>query len=184
MVSYELILSAAVLTILLVAGTFNLTAIVECQEAIWYIVPLFPVALLFFIAILAETNRTPFDLPESESELVAGFFTEHAGMVFVFFFLAEYSSIVLMSALTATLFLGGYAMPEIVQNETAVNVQSIVLALKTCLICFAFVWMRATLPRVRYDTLMELCWTQLLPLAIALVLLVPSILLAFDVMPY
>lgn len=183
MVSYELILSSAVLTVIILAGTFNFTGITEAQEAVWYIVPLLPVALLFFIAVLAETNRTPFDLPEAESELVAGFFTEHAGMVFVFFFLGEYSSIVLMSAFTATLFLGGYAVPEIIVNDTFVNLQAFVLALKTCLMTFAFVWMRATLPRLRWDALMTFCWTQLLPMAIALVLLVPSILIAFDITP-
>lgn len=101
--------------------------------------PLFPLFIVFFISVLAETNRTPFDLPEAESELVAGFFTEHSGMPFVMFFLAEYCSIVLMSALTAILFVGGYHIPQIVANETFINVQSIVLALKTCIFCFIFV---------------------------------------------
>lgn len=95
--------------------------------------------MIFFISALAETNRTPFDLPEAESELVAGFFTEHSSIIFVFFFLAEYCSIVLMSTLTAVLFLGGYVMPEIIVNDTFINLQAIVLALKTCLFAFAFV---------------------------------------------
>lgn len=95
--------------------------------------------MIFFIAALAETNRTPFDLPEAESELVAGFFTEHSAMPFVMFFLAEYASIVLMSALTAILFFGGYVMPELFVNETFINLQAIVLALKTCLFAFTFV---------------------------------------------
>lgn len=100
--------------------------------------PLFPLFIIFFISVLAETNRTPFDLPEAESELVAGFFTEHSGMPFVMFFLAEYCSIVLMSALSAILFLGGYHLPRLFR-ETFINVQSIVLAIKTCLFCFIFV---------------------------------------------
>ena len=183
MISYELILSSCVLIVIMLAGTFNFTGIVEAQEAVWYIVPVLPVVLLFFISVLAETNRTPFDLPEAESELVAGFFTEHAGMVFVFFFLAEYSSIVLMSAFTAMLFLGGYSLPELVVNESFVNLQAIVLALKTCFMCFMFVWMRATLPRVRFDQILVFCWVNLLPMAIAFVLFVPSILIAFDITP-
>ena len=184
MISYELILSAAILTVILLSGSFNITAIIESQQSVWYIVPLFPVFIIFFISALAETNRTPFDLPEAESELVAGFFTEHSGMIFVFFFLAEYCSIVLMSTLTAILFLGGYNLPELFVNNTAINLQSIILGLKTCLFCFLFVWFRATLPRMRYDGLMTFCWTGMLPLAIALVILVASLLVAFDITPY
>lgn len=183
MISYELVLSSAILTVILLTGSFNITTIIENQEAIWYVVPLLPVFIVFFISALAETNRTPFDLPEAESELVAGFFTEHSGMIFVFFFLGEYCSIVLMSTLTAILFFGGYNMPELFINDTFINLQSIVLGLKTCLFCFLFVWFRATLPRMRYDGLMVFCWTGMLPVAIALVVLVPSILVAFDIIP-
>jgi NADH-ubiquinone oxidoreductase chain 1 len=100
---------------------------------------LFPVFILFFIAILAETSRTPFDLQEAESELVAGFFTEHSSIIFVLFFLAEYSSIVLFSSITAILFLGGYNLPELFINDSYINIQSIVLGLKTCIFCFFFV---------------------------------------------
>jgi NADH-ubiquinone oxidoreductase chain 1 len=107
MISYELILSTAVIIVILLTGSFNLTSIVEYQQPVWFIIPLLPVFIFFFISILAETNRTPFDLPEAESELVAGFFTEHSSIIFVFFFLAEYCSIVLMSTLTSILFLGG-----------------------------------------------------------------------------
>jgi NADH-ubiquinone oxidoreductase chain 1 len=163
MISYELILSSAILTVILLSGSFNIISIIESQEAIWFVVPL---------------------LPEAESELVAGFFTEHSGMIFVFFFLGEYCSIVLMSTLTAILFFGGYNMPELFINDTFINLQSIVLGLKTCMFCFLFVWFRATLPRLRYDALMVFCWTGMLPLAIGLVVLVPSILVAFDVTPY
>ena len=184
MISYELILSSAVLAVILLTGTFHYTTIIESQQSVWFLIPLFPLFIIFFISVLAETNRTPFDLPEAESELVAGFFTEHSGMIFVFFFLGEYCSIVLMSTLTAILFFGGYNMPELFINDTFINLQSIVLGLKTCAFCFLFVWFRATLPRLRYDALMVFCWTGMLPLAIGLVVLVPSILVAFDVTPY
>jgi NADH-ubiquinone oxidoreductase chain 1 len=181
MISYELILSSAILAVILLTGSFNLTTIIEDQQAIWFVIPLLPIAILFFISALAETNRTPFDLPEAESELVAGFFTEHSSIIFVFFFLAEYCSIVLMSTLTGILFFGGYLMPEIMVNDTFINLQSLILALKTCLFCFVFVWFRATLPRLRYDQLITFMWTGLLPITIALLILVPSLLVAFDI---
>nr|YP_009710772.1 NADH dehydrogenase subunit 1 [Amanita thiersii]QFZ98721.1 NADH dehydrogenase subunit 1 [Amanita thiersii] len=184
MISYELILSSAILIIILLTGSLNFTTIIESQQAIWFIVPLLPVFIFYFIAILAETSRTPFDLQEAESELVAGFFTEHSSVPFVFFFLGEYSSIVLFSCITAILFLGGYNMPELFVNESIINLQSIFLGVKTCIFCFFFVWFRATLPRLRYDQLIELCWLNLLPVAVAFIILVPSILVAFDISPY
>jgi len=184
MISYELILSSAVLIIILLTGSFNFTTIIEQQQAIWFIVPLMPLFIVYFIAILAETSRTPFDLQEAESELVAGFFTEHSSVPFVFFFLAEYSSIVLFSCITAIFFLGGYNLPELFVNESFINLQSIILGIKTCVFCFMFVWFRATLPRMRYDALIELCWLNLLPIAVAFIILVPSILVAFDIAPY
>ena len=184
MISYELILSSAILIVILLAGSFNFTTIIESQQAIWYIVPLLPVFIFYFIAILAETSRTPFDLQEAESELVAGFFTEHSSIIFVFFFLSEYSSIILFSCITSILFLGGYNMPELFVNDTFVNLQAIVLGIKTVLICFVFVWVRATLPRLRYDQLISFCWLNLLPVAVAFIILVPSILVAFDIAPY
>ena len=119
-----------------------------------------------------------------ESELVAGFFTEHSSVPFVFFFLAEYSSIVLFSCLTAILFLGGYNFPEIIVNNTIINLQAIILGLKTCIFCFMFVWFRATLPRLRYDQLIDLCWVNILPIAVAFIIFVPSLLVAFDIAPY
>jgi NADH-ubiquinone oxidoreductase chain 1 len=184
MISYELILSSAILIIILLTGSFNFTTIIEHQQSIWFIVPLLPVFIFYFISILAETSRTPFDLQEAESELVAGFFTEHSSVPFVFFFLGEYSSIVLFSCITAILFLGGYNIPEIFVNDSFFNIQSIILGLKTCVFCFMFVWFRATLPRLRYDQLIELCWLNLLPVAVAFIILVPSILVAFDIAPY
>ena len=184
MISYELILSASILIVILLTGTLNFTMIIESQQSIWFIIPLFPVFLFYFIAILAETSRTPFDLQEAESELVAGFFTEHSSVPFVFFFLGEYSSIVLFSCITAIFFLGGYNMPELFVNDSIINLQSIFLGFKTCIFCFFFVWFRATLPRLRYDQLINLCWLNLLPVAVAFIILVPSFLVAFDIAPY
>ena len=186
MISYELILSSAVLIIILLTGKFNFTSIIEQQQSIWFIIPLLPVFIFYFISILAETSRTPFDLQEAESELVAGFFTEHSSVPFVFFFLAEYSSIVLFSCITAILFLGGYHIPELIQinDSFLLNTQSIILGIKTCIFCFLFVWFRATLPRLRYDQLIEFCWLNLLPVCVAFIILVPSILVSFDIAPY
>ena len=184
MISYELILSSAILIILLLSGTLNYIKIIEIQQPIWFIIPLLPVFIFYFISILAETSRTPFDLQEAESELVAGFFTEHSSVPFVFFFLGEYSSIVLFSCITAILFLGGYNFPQIFINESFFNLQSIILGLKTCIFTFFFVWFRATLPRLRYDQLISLCWLNLLPVAVAFIILIPSILISFDIYPY
>src|SRR6266478_5385186 len=170
MISYELILSSAVLIIILLTGSFNFITIIESQQTVWFILPLLPVFIFYFISILAETSRTPFDLQEAESELVAGFFT-------------EYCSIVLFSSITAIFFLGGYNLPELIVNESYINITSIVLGIKTCIFCFMFVWFRATLPRLRYDALIELCWLNLLPVAVAFIILIPSILVAFDIAP-
>lgn len=125
-----------------------------------------------------------FDHIIMESELVAGFFTEHSSIIFVFFFLSEYSSIVLFSCITSLIFLGGYNMPELFINDTFINLQSIILGIKTCLICFIFVWFRATLPRLTYSNLIEFCWLGLLPIAVAFIVLVPTIFVAFDIAPY
>jgi hypothetical protein len=133
---------------------------------------------------LAETSRTPFDLQEAESELVAGFFTEHGATIFVFFFLAEYSSIVLFSCISAIFFLGGYNLPAFFFNDSVLNLQSIILGVKTSVFCFLFVLFRATLPRLRYDQLINLCWLYLLPIAVAFIIIVPSILVSFDFLPY
>jgi NADH-ubiquinone oxidoreductase chain 1 len=184
MISYELILSSAILIIILLTGSLNFSTIIETQQAVWFIIPLFPVFIFYFISILAETSRTPFDLQEAESELVAGFFTEHSSVPFVFFFLGEYSSIVLFSCLTSILFLGGYNIPELFINESLINLQAIILGIKTCIFCFLFVWFRATLPRLRYDQLIDLCWLNLLPIAVAFIILIPSVLVAFDISPY
>jgi len=181
MVSYELIYSTGVSAVVLLAGSMNLSVISQEQSTVWYIVPLLPVFILYLISAMAELNRTPFDLPEAESELVSGFMTEHSGMIFVFFYLAEYSGIVLMSTFSSVLYLGGYTFPEIFINNTFINLQSIILGIKALAFMFFFVWVRATYVRQRYDGLMIFCWTKLLPMAIAFLVLVPSILIAFNI---
>ena len=278
LISYELILSSAILLVVLLSGSLNLITNTESQKTIWYIIPLFPVFIIFFIGSIAETNRAPFDLAEAESELVSGFMTEHAAVIFVFFFLAEYASIVLICVLTSILFLGGYLinitnffmviayiyafinvfldsiyafiiitldsfslgiyiylpsfydfmsnfydLNHIVSNEllsynsgifcTHDMKTSIALAkdtyieyvmvkcaglinnpiieglyyglnlgLKSCIMIFIFIWARASFPRIRYDQLMSFCWTILLPLIIALIVLYPCVLNVFSMM--
>src|SRR5277367_6094542 len=184
MISYELILSSVIIIVAIITGSLDYTVVIESQQSVWLILPLFPIFIFYFISILAETSRTPFDLQEAESELVAGFFTEHSSVPFVFFFLGEYSSIVLFSCLTSIFFLGGYNFLELFVNESFINLQAIILGLKTCIFCFFFVWFRATLPRLRYDQLISLCWLNLLPVAVAFIILIPSILITFDISPY
>lgn len=184
MISYELILSTSILVIIFLTGSLSFSTIVESQQAIWFIIPLFPVFIFYFISVLAETSRTPFDLQEAESELVSGFMTEHSSVPFIFFFLGEYSSIVLFSCITAILFLGGYNAPELFDNCTPLALSAVNLGLKSCVFCFLFVLVRATLPRLRFDQLIALCWYELLPIAVGLVLFVPSILIAFSYLPY
>lgn len=208
LISYELILSSAILLVIMLTGSLNLTVIIEGQRAIWFIVPLLPVFIIFFIGSIAETNRAPFDLAEAESELVSGFMTEHAAVIFVFFFLAEYGSIVLICVLTSILFLGGYLydyLPslyyliqyfdfdyylEYLDSESILTdplieglVYGLTLGIKSCVMIFVFIWARASFPRIRFDQLMSFCWTVLLPLVIAFVILVPCILYSFEIIP-
>lgn len=223
-----MILSSAIIIIIFFTGSLNITAIIEAQKAIWFIVPLLPVFMIFFIGALAETNRAPMDLAEAESELVSGFMTEHAASIFVFFFLAEYASILLMSILTSTLFLGGYLypyfeipfiseilswiwfeirtmiwdQPEIISNINGhisnimysfkdVKENPIIIGLiygltfgiKTCIIVFTFIWVRASFPRIRYDQLMTFCWTVLLPILFAFIIVIPLILNSLNAIP-
>ena len=186
LISYELILSSAVLIVILLTGSLNLTYIVENQKAVWFIFPLFPIFIVFFIACIAETNRAPFDLAEAESELVSGFMTEHAAVIFVFFFLAEYASIVVICILTSILFLGGYLIPVINLSNTVFIYgisSSLILGIKASLMIFVFIWARASLPRIRFDQLMSFCWTVLLPIVVAFIIIVPCILYGFDILP-
>ena len=212
LISYELILSSAILLVIMLTGNLNLTVNIESQRSIWFILPLLPVFIIFFIGSIAETNRAPFDLAEAESELVSGFMTEHAAVVFVFFFLAEYGSIVLMCILTSVLFLGGYLLLENLNilNSTYLIFQTLFIGdfilylrdyitnlsyfsvlegllyglnigLKSSIMIFVFIWARASFPRIRYDQLMSFCWTVLLPIVFALIILVPCVLFSSNI---
>ncbi|KAI9309794.1 NADH dehydrogenase subunit 1 [Dichotomocladium elegans] len=182
MVSYEVVIGLVILTTVLLAGSLNLTDIVQAQINVWYFIPLLPLSLMFLISAIAETNRAPFDLPEAESELVAGFFTEHSSVPFVMFFLGEYASIILMSTLVSLLFLGGYLVPFVsFENPTFVSFEGLSLGIKTSLIVFVYIWVRASFPRLRYDQLMSFTWTGMLPLGLGFIILVPCILMAFEI---
>lgn len=177
MISYEVVLGLIILTVVFCLGDSpSLSQIVFSQQAIWYIVPLAPLGLLFFISALAECNRPPFDLPEAESELVAGYFTEHSAMPFAYFFLGEYSSILLISTLTALLFLGGSLVP-LIDMYVPNSIASLSLGLKVSLVFFSFIWVRATFPRWKYTQLIVICWTSLLPLVLSFTVLVPALIL-------
>jgi NADH-ubiquinone oxidoreductase chain 1 len=240
LISYELILSSAVLLVVFLTNSLNLTINIEAQKAVWFILPLFPIFLIFFIGSVAETNRAPFDLAEAESELVSGFMTEHAAVIFVFFFLAEYASIVLMCLLVSILFLGGYnfdftifahifvfvyniydyildfvdpanslsdmnpsdlsRIKQLYNEQTIYDINSyfenllsnpaienliyaLVIGIKTSIMIFVFIWVRASFPRIRFDQLMSYCWTILLPIVFAFVVLIPCILYSFEILP-
>ena len=197
LISYELILSSAILLVVLLSGNLNLTGNVEAQKAVYFLFPLLPVFIIFFIGAIAETNRAPFDLAEAESELVSGFMTEHSAAIFVFFFLAEYASIVLICIITCVLYIGGYL--DIItldlinlsftnfDDETnlfSVLIQglntSLNLGFKACIMIFTFIWVRASFPRIRFDQLMSYCWTVLLPIVIAFIVILPCVVLGLD----
>ena len=217
LISYELVLSSAILLVIMLTGNLNLTVNTESQRAIWYVLPLLPIFIIFFIGSVAETNRAPFDLAEAESELVSGFMTEHAAVVFVFFFLAEYGSIVLMCILTSILFLGGYLLMNnldifnffhyilsnlafvdwnffnkyyffykeyILQNSIVDGLlYGLNIGLKSSILIFIFIWVRASFPRIRFDQLMAFCWTVLLPILFALIILIPCVLYSYNIFP-
>ena len=228
LISYELVLSSAILTVIMLTGNLNLTENTETQRTVWFILPLFITFIIFYIGSIAETNRAPFDLAEAESELVSGFMTEHAAVVFVFFFLAEYGSIVLMCILSSILFLGGYLLINNIDiynflfidilnfnnffSETdnlfffdaqAINYfnlslwnyfwkghsmieglwYGLSLGLKSSVLIFIFIWTRASFPRIRFDQLMSFCWTVLLPILFALIIIIPCILYSYNIFP-
>ncbi|MHA1568642.1 MAG: NADH-quinone oxidoreductase subunit NuoH [Alphaproteobacteria bacterium] len=182
MVSYEVSMGFILITVLLCVGSLNLSDIVRAQETIWFAVPLLPMFVIFFISTLAETNRAPFDLPEAEAELVGGYNVEYSAMPFALFFLGEYANMILMSAMTTTLFLGGWLAPFGVAPFTWVP-GPIWFALKMSAILFLFLWVRATFPRYRYDQLMRLGWKVFLPLSLAWVVITAGVLLTFGWLP-
>ncbi|MBP0493153.1 NADH-quinone oxidoreductase subunit NuoH [Roseomonas indoligenes] len=182
MVSYEVSMGFVIVTVLLCVGSLNLTDVVLAQKGLWFFIPLFPMFIIFFISTLAETNRAPFDLPEGESELVAGFFVEYSAMTFALFFLGEYANMFLMSALTSTLFLGGWLPPLDVAPLNLVP-GPIWFILKICFCMFVFVWVRATLPRYRYDQLMRLGWKVFLPFSLVWLVLTAFALKIFGWLP-
>src|SRR6201994_746379 len=172
MVSYEVSMGFVMVSVLLCAGSLNLTDVVQGQNhywfgfiPAWYAIPLFPMFIVFFISALAETNRSPFDLPEGESEIVAGFFVEYSAMAFALFFLGEYANMILMSGMTTILFLGGWLAPFGIAPFTWIP-GPIWFILKVCFCLFMFLWVRATFPRYRYDQLMRLGWKVFLPLSL------------------
>jgi NADH-quinone oxidoreductase subunit H len=164
MISYELPMGLIVLTVVVVSHSLNWSQLVQSQQHVWFLVPLWPLALVWMICCLAETNRAPFDLPEAEAELVAGYNVEYSSMGFALFFIAEYANLILMSTVTSLLFLGGIAAPF---EWLSFLPGSLWLSLKTLLVLFTFIWVRATLPRYRYDMLMNLGWKVFLPLTLA-----------------
>ena len=182
MVSYEVSMGLVIINVLLCVGSLNLSDIIEAQKNMWFAFPLFPMFIIFFISTLAETNRAPFDLPEGESELVAGYFVEYSSMSFALFFLGEYANMILMSAMTTILFLGGWLPPLDIYPLNIIP-GPIWFILKICLILFVFLWMRATTPRYRYDQLMRLGWKVFLPFSLAWVVLTAGFLVCFDMLP-
>jgi NADH-quinone oxidoreductase subunit H len=184
MVSYEVSIGLILITVLLCVGSLNLSEIVLAQKEIWFCIPLFPLLLMFFISCLAETNRAPFDLPEAEAELVAGYNVEYSSMGFALFFLGEYANMIMMSGLCSLLFLGGWLSPF---GEDFYFLSwvpgSFWFGLKTIIFLFVYIWVRAAFPRYRYDQLMTLGWKSFLPLSLAWVVLVSGLLIAFDWLP-
>ena len=182
MVSYEVSIGVIIINVLLCVGSLNLNDIVEAQQNLWFVVPLFPMFVIFFISALAETNRPPFDLPEAEAELVAGYQTEYSGMMYAMFWLGEYANILLMCAMGAILFLGGWLSPIDIYPLTLVP-GAIWLILKILFLFILFALVKAIVPRYRYDQLMRLGWKVFLPLSLTWVVLTASYLFYFNLLP-
>lgn len=179
MVSYEVSIGLILINVLICVGSLNFSEIILFQSKIWFIIPLFPAFLLFYISILAETNRAPFDLPEAEAELVAGYNVEYSAMGFALFFLGEYANMILMCGLTTALFLGGWLPPLNIVLFYWIPAP-IWFGLKTTVLLFGFIWVRSSFPRYRYDQLMRLGWKVFLPLSLSWVFFISSLLLTLD----
>jgi NADH-quinone oxidoreductase subunit H len=182
MISYEISIGFTVLSVVVCAGSFNLTTIVLAQQKIWFIIPLLPVFIIFYISMLAETNRHPFDLPEAEAELVSGYNVEYSAMTFALFFLGEYANMILMSTFAAILFLGGWLPPLNIFILNAVP-STVWLCLKIVVGVTFFIVTRATLPRYRYDQLMYLGWKCFLPLSLGYLIFTVGVLISFNYLP-
>jgi len=183
MVSYEVSLGLIIICVILCVGSLNLSEIVMAQQYVWFVIPLFPCTIMFFISCLAETNRAPFDLPEAEAELVAGYNVEYSSMGFALFFLGEYANMILMSSLCVILFFGGWLPPFDFFVFYWIP-GGFWFGLKVCFFLFCFIWVRAAFPRYRYDQLMRLGWKVFLPLSLAAVVFVAGLLISFDLIPF
>ncbi len=182
MVSYEIAIGLIIINVLISSASLNLSDIVRSQQDWWYVIPHFPMFLIFVVSMLAETNRHPFDLPEDESTLVTGYNVEYSSMTFALFFLGEYANMILMSGICVTLFLGGWLAPFGIAPFTWIP-GFIWFVLKVCFVLFIFIWARATLPRYRYDQLMRLGWKVFLPFSLFWVVLTAGVVVAFDLFP-
>ena len=182
MVSYEVSIGVIIINVLLCVGSLNLNDIVMAQENLWFVIPLFPMFVIFFISALAETNRPPFDLPEAEAELVAGYQTEYSGMMYAMFWLGEYANILLMCAMGSILFLGGWLSPIEIYPFTLIP-GAIWLIFKILFLFILFALVKAIVPRYRYDQLMRLGWKIFLPLSLTWVVLTSSYLFYFNLLP-
>lgn len=182
MISYEVSMGLIIISVLICVGSLNLTEIVISQKHIWYVFPLFPLFIMFFISGLAETNRAPFDLPEAEAELVSGYNTEYAAMGFALFFLGEYANMIMMCSTLTVFFLGGWLAPI---NVFLFNLIPGVIwfGLKTTCLLFIFIWVRAAFPRYRYDQLMRIGWKIFLPFSLGLIIFIVGFFVNFDCLP-
>jgi len=183
MVSYEVSIGFIVISVVLCCGSFNLSELIFSQSRVWYCLPLFPMFLIFFVSALAETNRHPFDLPEAEAELVSGYNVEYSAMGFALFFLGEYANMLLMSSLTSILFFGGW-LPILNIAPFTFIPGSVWFGAKICIFVVLFCWIRAALPRYRYDQLMSLGWKTFLPISIGWLFFSSSTLICFNFLPF